>query len=180
MIKKVSALLIILLVIAGCKDAGVDTGKLISDPRKPTFKNMEVDIAVKTRDDTLITITTNCLPLFDGKGKIILYGAINSNNACYEVIAPVQGKYCNSIDSIIYSPSIFNASKNYTVDWLVAINKQKNYTFSAKAVFDSIIVQDSCELFVPEYDCETALVEYRKELKYVPLFAKSKNLNLSN
>lgn len=180
MIKEIKIFLIILVVITSCKDTGVDTGKFIADPRKPTFKNMEVDIAIKTRNDTLITITTSCLPLFNGKGKIILYGANNSNNACYELIAPVQGTYCNSIDSIVYSPSLFNASKNYTVDWLIAINKQKNYTFSAKAVFDSIIVQDSCNLFVPEYDCETALVEYRKELKYVPLFAKSKNLNLSN
>lgn len=180
MINRVGVLLIILLVITGCKDTGVDTGKFIADPRKPTFENMAVEIAVKTRNDTLITITTSCLPLFNGKGKIILYGAINSNNACYELLSPVQGKFCNSPDSIIYDSLPFNASENFKVDWLIAINKQKNYTFSAKAVFDSIIVQDSCELFVPEYDCKKALEEYRKELKYVPLFAISKNLNLSN
>jgi len=175
-----ATVLLILLIIVGCKDTGLDKGKFIADPRKPTFNNMAMDIALKSRTDTIITLTTSCLPLFNGRGKIMLIGAINSENACYELMSPIQRKICNSNGYTPYDSIPFIAFSVFSVDWIIKINKQKNYTFSTEAVFDSIIIRDSCDLFVPEYDCKTALTEYRNELKHNPLRAKSNSINFPN
>ncbi len=173
----------ICLLTIGCDDVGLDYGYFISDPRKPTFKDMKVEIFVNKDNyakDSIITITTSCQPLFNGKGRIILDGGINGEN-CYEIQSPIQRKVCKQDDPENIYPLIFDTSQISKIDWVIKMKLEMNYTaFHAIAVLDSIIVEDSCDLFVPEYDCETALREYREELKFNPLRARSETIYLSN
>lgn len=173
---------LICLLTIGCEHTGVDYGRFITDPRKDTFRNMKVYIALDKsnyQQDTTITIKTSCQALFNGKGRIILYDGINGEN-CYEVLSPVQRKVCKQDDSESDYTFMFDANQTATVDWKVKIELELDYTtFYALAILDSIIIKDSCDLFIPEYGCKQALEEYRELNTTQPLRARSESITLS-
>ncbi len=173
-------IILLLYSVIGCENNGLDTSRFIADPRKPTFQNLNVTISLVPTSDSTITLETKCLPLFNGKGRVILNGTNNSSDGCYEIISPINAKHCSSNNFKSIFDTSFTSGKQFSINWLININSAKHYTFFAEAFMDTIFVEDSCDLFIDEYDCIIALKEYREELIDLPLRAISSSINHPN
>lgn len=166
-----------IFLILSCEKSTVEPNKPLPE-QKDTFENMTVNISTKVDKvilDSIITIETKCLPKFDGKGTISLVGDGMMDSSIYQIISPIQDTLIKNNDttSTTTLPVNFSANDTFKLNWKINLKTPVSYSFVAKAIFDSIFVEDSSDLLNFDYD-------YLKNqgFRYQPRYAISFPLTL--
>lgn len=144
--------------IISCNNTSTQNTDDVLPEQKDTFENMSVNISTNAASvilDSSIIITTSCLPKFNGRGKVILFGDGMLDSSVYEIHSPIQKLAIKNSNSTSSTELLvdFIADEQLIVDWEIILKTQTSYSFSAKTIFDSIFVSDSSDLF--NYDYET-------------------------
>ncbi len=114
-----------------------------------TFETWDVEIFADTDSlfavDSLITITTRCHPMFDGKGQVglsVMPGGPYPWEGIGAVLeSPIQNTVLVGVDiHPKYIPVAFRANVPFEQQWKVRLGDPFIYRFYGHAVFDSVFV----------------------------------------
>ncbi|NQT61589.1 MAG: hypothetical protein HQ556_01410 [Candidatus Marinimicrobia bacterium] len=171
---------IVCIVIVGCSKP-VEENVEIAEPLpliKDTFQNMIVDIVAEPGSLNLGSrniISTTCLPLFNGVGHIELRGEGMTDGAIFVISSPVVDTLIRQLH-VPTTTSInvtFNDREPTSIQWEITPLTDVPFSFSATAVFDSLFLQDSSELYNYDFDRIT-----EEGVTYEPPYAVSNTIVL--
>lgn len=118
--------------------------------QKDTFQNMYVELSANTNKvilDSVVTITTSCIPKFNGTGIISLRGSGMMNGSMHIIIQPILDTLVAGNSKVAEFPVSFIANEKLVVNWEIIFKTPVSYSFRSTAIFDSIAVTDSSELY---------------------------------
>lgn len=138
-------------LLVSCENS-TDVSNNVLPVQKDTFENMYVELSANTNKvilDSVVTITTNCIPKFNGSGIISLTGGGMMDSSIHVITNPLQDTLVSNagdLSTLVY-PVSFTANEKLTVNWKIIFKTPISYSFKATAIFDSIAVADSSELY---------------------------------
>lgn len=112
----------------------------------------DVDKVISERP---ITLTTSCLPLVTGKGRIAFRGTSMMIDGQWVLEAPLRDTFVTKprVDtSNIYIPVEYTANRESSQTWQVRLQAGQSYAFDATALLDSVYVADSMRMYHVESD----------------------------
>jgi hypothetical protein len=153
MMKKL-LLYVITLACGGAMSACDNTTGNTTDLRTQAFSNRETSLtadAEKAVNDRPITLTTSCLPLVSGKGRIGIWGRGRSENTHWYLESPFRDTIETEFDpdtaAFIYIPVDYVANSPFSRSWVVQLQTNVAYTFYVSALLDSVYVSDSAKMY---------------------------------
>lgn len=144
----------ILVLITFCAIAGC-SNEVGTEPlgKSRTFERSEVIISADTNRAITtkpITVTTECIPLIEGKGRLTLYGRGALSGSKWALLSPFSDTLINTYDQRFRASTEadFRKGKTTVQQWRVhLLTSETSYVFWADASIDSVYIEDSASYF---------------------------------
>ena len=160
--------------LVSCENS-TDGPKDVLPVQKDTFENMYVELSANTKKvilDSVVIITTSCIPKFNGTGIISLSGHGMSDSSIHIITQPILDTLISDagMSKILEFPVTFIANEKLIINWEITFKTPTSYAFSSTAIFDSIAVTDSSELYNYEPVDDQRHYRYWYANSHPPLF----------
>ncbi len=129
------------------------------DPRVQGFRQGLITLTAKPNKvvlDQPITITTRCVPLVSGKGRLMLTGYGPDPTSAWEIESPTHYVFNRmNRDSWATADVEFTANQAFEQEWRVHFLASTPYYITAHITLDSVLLADSNRLY--DIDSDIAL-----------------------
>ncbi len=168
------AIIFITSFLVSCENS-TDVPKDVLSVQKDTFENMYVELSVNSNIvilDSITTITTSCIPKFSGSGLISLHGHGMMDSSIFIITRPILDTLVSdaSKSKILEFPVTFIENEKLIINWEIIFKTPTSYAFSSTAIFDSIAISDSSELYNYEPVDDQRNYRYWYANSHPPLF----------
>jgi hypothetical protein len=142
-------LILLLLLLQACSNDMLDQG---NEELPPAFKDERLFITTdnaKILVRTPIKIITKVTPLISGKGRFEFHGWCAAIGRSWILESPYQDTLTTpqSIDIRIPVEAVFESNKEIEQDWIILLPSNEVYYFTARAVMDSVFIEDSARYY---------------------------------
>jgi hypothetical protein len=161
---KTLVLCMIVLTCCGVLAACDNTTGNTTDLRTQAFDKEQVILTADVEravSDKSITLTTSCLPLVSGKGRIGIRGRGLSQNTSWFLESPFRDTLETEAnpDSAVYDYVLveYVANRTFSQPWQIRLQSGISYSFAANVILDSIYIADSARMY---HICSDVAIRY--------------------